>query len=524
MIVYEAEEKVGGLADLVRANVSIAYTTNIFPCQTQDKDLVLSHLVDRDTDYLSKASINDSDLYFTKSILVTTNWNLNDDVFYKYEVWAARHTPVHKRTNLEHDETNIVGHMTNTWAFDDDGNIIPDNAKSSELPDLFHLANGAVIYTAWQEENLAKQAEKLIEQIENNEKFVSMEALFSGFDYAVMTADNEFYIVARQQDTAFLTKHLKAYKGSGEFDGCRLGRLLRNITFSGKGYVDKPANPDSVMLFDGGKTFNVTASAPITKNPFSTHNGVFISCSDVFSSNKKLENTHMSDTLSIDLLQKQNEELKATVEELQKEVKNYSKASVDEKIKAFESKVSELEGKVESLTKERDEALASVEKLTKAKEEADKNLSEVVEAKDALEKQVAEIKLQQTKSDRISVLVEAGYDRDSAEAKVDTFIDLDDDKFKVIADELIEAKKHMKDDKKKKDEDMSMSSQDDDPSDDPEGSASASAADVDNAEPTNNDGPDMSASASDNDDEVELRDELRQALAARLGYDDKGEE
>jgi hypothetical protein len=45
-----------------------------------------------------------------------------------------------------------------------------------------------------------------------------------------------------------LTSHLRAYGGPGIFDDFRIGRVLRKITFSGKGFVDKPANPDSIIF------------------------------------------------------------------------------------------------------------------------------------------------------------------------------------------------------------------------------------------------------------------------------------
>jgi hypothetical protein len=55
-------------------------------------------------------------------------------------------------------------------------------------------------------------------------------------------------IIERNEKTAFLTKHLRAYGGKGEFEGSKLGRVLRRIVFSGKGLVSKPANPESVIL------------------------------------------------------------------------------------------------------------------------------------------------------------------------------------------------------------------------------------------------------------------------------------
>ena len=46
----------------------------------------------------------------------------------------------------------------------------------------------------------------------------------------------------------FLHKHLRAYGGKGGYEDHKIGRLLRNIVFSGKGFVNKPANPDSVIF------------------------------------------------------------------------------------------------------------------------------------------------------------------------------------------------------------------------------------------------------------------------------------
>ena len=41
-------------------------------------------------------------------------------------------------------------------------------------------------------------------------------------------------IVPRSEQTSFLTKYLRSYGGSGEYDGARIYRVLRDFTFSGK--------------------------------------------------------------------------------------------------------------------------------------------------------------------------------------------------------------------------------------------------------------------------------------------------
>ena len=41
--------------------------------------------------------------------------------------------------------------------------------------------------------------------------------LFKGFDYGLTNKIGEYKVLARNEDTAYLTKHLRAY-GSGEQD------------------------------------------------------------------------------------------------------------------------------------------------------------------------------------------------------------------------------------------------------------------------------------------------------------------
>lgn len=245
--VYSQEIK-DGIADKVKASASIAYCIKPELVEPSDEWVTKASEVLKSGRFKALSSVTDSDLFFVKSILVSTNWNKNDDVFDKEEVWASRHTPSHKPDNLNHDEKLIIGHMVDVWPLDLDGNIIAEDTPIDKLPDLFHLANGSVIYTTWSDNDFRQQVMDLIEKLKAGEGFVSMECLFRGFDYAVKTPNDEFKILARNQETSFLTKHLRCYGGTGEYQDHKVGRLLRRITFSGKGYVDKPANENSIVF------------------------------------------------------------------------------------------------------------------------------------------------------------------------------------------------------------------------------------------------------------------------------------
>jgi len=164
MIIY-SQETDDGIAEKISGSSCISYASVVEPYDIeQNQDLKTKIL----------ASANDADLYYVQSILVSSSWNRNDDIFDKAEVWKARKTPEDKPTNLEHDENLIIGHITSNWPIDDDGNIIAEDVTEDSLPDKFHIVTGSVIYKAFSSPELKERAEKLIAEIENGTKYVSM--------------------------------------------------------------------------------------------------------------------------------------------------------------------------------------------------------------------------------------------------------------------------------------------------------------------------------------------------------------
>ena len=122
MVIYDQEKDDGISIKLLTAG-SISYASSVVPAQPTDSIKNLKSL----------ASYSDKDLYYVQSILVSSNWNKNDDIFDKAEVWAAKNTPEDKPTNLEHDENTIIGHIVSNWPIDSDGNILSEDIKVSEV-------------------------------------------------------------------------------------------------------------------------------------------------------------------------------------------------------------------------------------------------------------------------------------------------------------------------------------------------------------------------------------------------------
>ena len=408
MIIYQAEID-AGLTDELSAKSSIVYAS-LAEKTDFNKDIVT--IIKNENKAL--AGIEDSDLYYTQSILVTTSWNKNDDIFDPKEVWIAKDTPQHKPTNLEHNESAIVGHITSNWPIDDDGNLI-ESLDENNLPNKFHILTGSVIYRGYTEPDLRERANTLINEIETGNKYVSMECFFKSFDYGLINkANGSYHILPRNEETAFLTKHLRAYGGQGEHQNYKIGRVLRQITFSGKGFVNKPANPESIIFTKD--SMPVKEQASITENS-EEKNHNFVN-EGVFSNQANLKETIMS----VDSEISQSEEVVATTEVVETPVETVTDNEHQEAAQKMIEEMNTMKAALESVQAElnaANEALAGY----KAKE--------------------AEMMKKEKKMKRMASLIDSGIDAETAEATVEKFDALDDETFASVTS-LVAAKKTSK--------------------------------------------------------------------------------
>lgn len=248
MFVYKAERD-AGLADRLRKPAPVALASRAEP--SARPAFPAGELAARAP--RAVASVGDDDLFWFKSVLVSSGFNDNDHYFDVAELWAARHTPEDKPINVDHVQHQIVGHMVGCYAVAaDKTTVVDDDAAPEELPAKIHLIDAGVLYRRWEDPKLQKQNDKIVAEIEGGTRSVSMECWFDSFDYVLEQPDGSHKVVARNKETAKLTKELKFFGGSGLHDGRRLGMLLRGLTFAGKGLVADPANPDSEVVETGG--------------------------------------------------------------------------------------------------------------------------------------------------------------------------------------------------------------------------------------------------------------------------------
>lgn len=184
------------------------------------------------------------DLLYVKSVLVTEGINDNDDVFLKDELWAARATPILKPSNWQHSDTEIIGVVYSVEAQDINKNVISLDSEEPPKEAYEFITEAAVFKLIFPE-----KAKEIAARYAKGNLYVSMEAWFDDFDYALYDKNGNLEkLIARNKETAFLDKNLRANGGTGLYEGKRLGRALRNITFGGFGFVDRPANKRSHIL------------------------------------------------------------------------------------------------------------------------------------------------------------------------------------------------------------------------------------------------------------------------------------
>jgi hypothetical protein len=366
---------------------------------------------------------NQIDLYYIKSILVSTGWNKNDDVFDSSELWNAKDTPEDKPFNFMHNEKDIIGHITANEVVDFEGNKIDSNSR--DVPSEFNILTSAVIYTSWSDPEQRERMRKIIAEIEENKWFVSMECLFPNFDYALKSSKGELKVIKRNEASAFLTKHLRSYGGDGKYEDYQVGRLLRNLSFSGKGLVSKPANPRSIIL-EGNDFFDESQAQTLSLS--------------------SLQENDMSDLLTkqVEDLRAELAEAKAANEALKQQVAQGQQAEFEATIKSLETTIAE---QTEKLQKQIAEAETLAESLKQAEETiAMKNK----EMQDKME-EMKQMKKKETMSKRKAQLEEAGLDAEDATSTVAEFENLDDETFDRVVAVMMKKKAVMKDKMMKED-------------------------------------------------------------------------
>jgi hypothetical protein len=416
MHIYPQEIK-DGLEAQLKASARLAISCPI---------LLSDKIVEVSSEFINKAFAKHNykpapdELFYFENILATVGWNLNDDVFDAQEMYDARLTPIHKPLNIEHMDRNIIGHTISAVAVNEDYSPVNDFSDGDDIGEFRHIMCGDVIYKMWHDDEMEASIAKIIDEIRNGEWSVSMEAIMKGFDYALRDKDGNAMIVERNAANANMTKNLKLFGGSGEYEGYRIGRLMRKFKFSAKGIVKVPANPYSIIF-----------------NNFNSSSAKYVySLDDIFIFHG---DNNMSD--EIKALQSENKQYRDENLTLAKanatvEVKL---ASATEKVTALEAKLTDLTDSNKTLAADLTASKAKVVELEAEVAKQSKLAKDAEEARvsalDKAAKAEVAVKLQDRKTKLTSALVDKKIEdaANLAIAYVEKHADKSDDVYSELA-------------------------------------------------------------------------------------------
>lgn len=370
-----------GVADLVATASTIAFHSSI--------SLHQPTTVDYEAVKAIAENIDTRDLFYIDAVLASVGWNKNDDIFDRYETWNARSTPENKQFNYMHDEKDIIGHITKSYILDFNQNRIDSIQDLNELPETFDVIMGSVLYKSWSDPALKERMELIIKEID--QWYVSMECLFPAFDYKLIDSKGKQETVKRNETSAFLTKHLRAYGGSGEYNGYKVGRLLRDFSFSGVGLVKNPANPRSVILNTTKATF--------------------------------FKGNDMPENLDLDVLKNELAEAKKNYDEIKKKMED-ARAESEASVSSLSAQVAELQASLAAEKKEKEKMAEEMKNMKKEK----------------------------ASMRRRSQLSEAGFSSDEVENTLAKFDSLEDEMFDAVVATLKSKLAETKADSKKTEE------------------------------------------------------------------------
>ena len=423
MTVYKSEIE-AGLAKAIQEGNSIAYDSLA--------KIASPRKIEKTSFSFANNGVNlqDEDLFFLDAILASVGLNSNDDYFLQDETWAARNSSVHKQFNFMHNQTDIIGHIFASNVFDINSKLIPDDTSFDDVPEFFDIVTSSVLYRAWPQDELQERMDKICEEIPQGKWFVSMECLFRGFDYALTTDNDLINIVQRKKETAFLTKHLRAFGGSGSYNGQKISRVLRRYSFNGKGLVDNPANKRSI-IFDNIERLKTYSIA---------FNGEQKMSKEITAATelKTVEGVDFAAMLA--KANEENDKLRKTLEDKSQAELASAKTKFDADLATANELVKAKDAEITALKAQVTEALAQ------AKAHKDK-VDEVSVA-------LASMKDENKKQERINQLVSAGV-KDGVNDIVTKWSNASDEQFKDIVALYSDSKKDNSFSKEDKEEDKS---------------------------------------------------------------------
>ena len=226
----------------------------------QDKDDSLKKALAGHVDMPTDAPF---DLLFFKAIYLTSGANLNYTYFDKDELIKSIDTVANKAMDIEHEEQGIVGHIYAASFFEADStkSIDIDTLKSYE--DKVDVVIAGVVYK--------DRFPELASEVTKGEWYVSMETYYDSFDIKIGDVLLDSKTATTLGVVDLIGQEVTLKKSDETIAVGTANKLVRNLHFSGGGFVKEPANPTSVILdTSGNKVINLSVASKGDAGDFGT--------------------------------------------------------------------------------------------------------------------------------------------------------------------------------------------------------------------------------------------------------------
>ena len=198
---------------------------------------------------LPSAEDKQPDLLYCSAVFVSTGENLNHAYFMGSELIMAEGTITNKALDVEHQETDVIGHIYKREFMDQAGNKLDLKELSSKEvaaqdSQKMDIAIACILYK--------NRFPNFVKEVSENKWKVSMECYYSNFDIKVgkliLDQKEAEALGLAVTDSKILGTMAKVIKNGIEIASGTITRVLRGICFSGCGFVKNPANPASIVL------------------------------------------------------------------------------------------------------------------------------------------------------------------------------------------------------------------------------------------------------------------------------------
>ena len=300
---------------------------------------------------------------------VVNRFNKNDDGVDTETALKIANLFKHKPTNIEHKKERVVGHILTAGFSRYGSNEIVSQEQLFGTSDAFNISLGAVVYKYVNKE-FADALEKSSDPNSNyfNKISTSWELGFNDFKIAVGSDDlKNAEIISDENQIKELRKNLKSYGGSGELkDGTKIYRLVVGEVYPlGIGYTTTPAADVSGVLLNSENNLELLQDDSKSK--------IYSFKSHLFKKkNSQLEisavNSQKESAMNLEQILS---ELKDTL--LEKKISQETAANmtatfteaIKKKDEEYRNEVEAAKLNLELAQKERDELKASVEQVQK---------------------------------------------------------------------------------------------------------------------------------------------------------------